>query len=247
MSKHIENYSSDVLKRLRDYESLYGSGKEAECKKTEDYSQTGGYLPVFYEYGNQVGGYLPVFYERGYDDDDQDGHGLWSNIWGFVKPFLMKGTKAAAETALSSAGGYINDLIDGAHWKVAGKDRLKEVGNNLTDKLINNVVMKGGGRKRRLALEELDDNSNNPASKVRRIIEEIEKKEEDKKGGPQKKLFSILPPPEKKGRDLRVKKQLHKRKLKRAKRASARIAAKKVRNGRVTKTSQKGKGFDCWL
>jgi uncharacterized protein (UPF0335 family) len=219
MPKYTENYTDEVQKKLGIYELIYGcSGVMNSCITDED--------------GNQVGGYLPVFSEYGFN---QDGTGIFGNIWSFMKPWFMKGTKAVANTALNTASGYLNDLIEGANWKEAGKERLKEASNDLSSKFVNNVVnMKGRGVKR-LSIEDV---SESPAAKVRKLIEEIERKE-DKKQDPQRKLFSILPPPEKKGRDLRIKKRLTK--TKRAKKG--RIAKKKQKKQK----RQTGKGFECWL
>jgi hypothetical protein len=232
--KYPQSYTPEVISSLRVYEFIYGHPRiSGSCVTDECANQIGGYLPVFYEAGiDQNGGYLPVFYEYGID---QNGDGLWGNIWNFFKPFVVplfkSGAKATAETVLNSAGGYINDIVDGADWRKAGKERLNEVGSELTSKLVNKVKRNMMGRgKRRLAIEDISDT---PAEKVRKIIEEIEQ-QEDKRQGPQKKLFSILPPPEKKGRDLRIKKRVVKKKFRKAK-------------VKALKKIQKGKGFECWL
>jgi hypothetical protein len=237
--KYIENYSPLVLQKISTYAEIYGDPEAFSSAIIVD------------EVGNQIGGVLPVFYESGIE---QDGNGLFGNIWGLFKPFIMplikSGTKATAESVLNSAGGYINDIVAGADWRKAGQDRLMNTRDELASKFVNKVKrMHGSGIKRRLEFDDISDSlSDKPAAKVQRILEEIEQKN-DKRQGPEKKLFSILPPSETHGRDLRLKKRVVKKVFRNA-RAST-IAKRKLVKRRVTKKKkkkvQKGKGFDCWL
>src|SRR5271156_5193608 len=71
---------------------------------------------------DQNGGVLSVFSEHGVE---QYGDGFWGNLaagaWRVIKPFLFSGAKAAANTALSSAGKFVSDISSGENVREAAR------------------------------------------------------------------------------------------------------------------------------
>lgn len=106
------------------------------CQKSfEDYyvQQTGSGLNY----------YQGAAFQRGYGFG-----GLFRSLFRAAAPLFRSGAKAVGKQLFHSGVNMLNDLSQGENFKMAAKRRLKEAGQNLTDKAAVKVKsMIGSGRR----------------------------------------------------------------------------------------------------
>lgn len=93
--------------------------------------------------GSGLNYYQGTTFQKGYGFG-----GLFRSLFRAAVPLFKSGAKAVGKQLFHSGVNVLNDLSRGEDIKVAAKRRLKEAGQNLTDKVATKVkTMIGSGRR----------------------------------------------------------------------------------------------------